>query len=351
MEERGLHTGLSLRQTVGALVVGGVEGVAFACATRRVVDAAPALVGRFGGGARQRARLPLLAYGLEIELERPSADEGGAFRSWRCRAPPGVAGRGLGSDVGEGGGGAVIAPAVGAVERCGRLARPYARRSARIEPVSGVRSKPEVNRPLNRVSNRAWSLLPELLNQGAGAAGRLFARTAWELRSRCRRCARGRHGVSLDIPRRAAVFTALHGGRRADKRAWIQPHVTSSVVRPLVVLRRAGLRGAGASLEDGFRGPRVSAHGGAFPIAIRGSECGGARGVSGCRRRVFFRWLLLAFWAGEGLGGGLLGADTANGGSDCPSTPETGRRGGSKGDRLPASIFIGDRRRSVRHWT
>jgi xylulokinase len=80
-DARGSFTGLSLRHDRGALVRAVLEGVAFAL--RDVLDLVGAdagVVGRVsGGGARSDLWLRILASVLEIELERPAADEGAAF--------------------------------------------------------------------------------------------------------------------------------------------------------------------------------------------------------------------------------------------------------------------------------
>jgi xylulokinase len=80
-DARGAFTGLSLRHDRGALVRAVLEGVAFALRDALdVVGAPPGVVGRVsGGGARSDLWLQILASVLEIELERPGADEGAAF--------------------------------------------------------------------------------------------------------------------------------------------------------------------------------------------------------------------------------------------------------------------------------
>ncbi|CAA9498236.1 MAG: Xylulose kinase [uncultured Solirubrobacteraceae bacterium] len=80
-DARGAFTGLSLRHDRGALVRAVLEGVAFALRDALdLVGADPGVVGRVsGGGARSELWLRILASVLEIELERPAADEGAAF--------------------------------------------------------------------------------------------------------------------------------------------------------------------------------------------------------------------------------------------------------------------------------
>ena len=80
-DARGAFCGLSLRHDRGALVRAVLEGVAFALRDALdLVGADPGVVGRVsGGGARSELWLQILASVLEIELERPAADEGAAF--------------------------------------------------------------------------------------------------------------------------------------------------------------------------------------------------------------------------------------------------------------------------------
>ena len=80
-DARGAFTGLSLRHDRGALVRAVLEGVSFALRDALdLVGSSPGVVGRVsGGGARSELWLRILASVLEIELERPAADEGAAF--------------------------------------------------------------------------------------------------------------------------------------------------------------------------------------------------------------------------------------------------------------------------------
>ena len=109
---------------------------------------------------------------------------------------------------------------------------------------------------------------------------------AWDLGSRLVAAARaGGHGVTIDIARgEQQLFHAALDGTSADNDAWIQ--------RKNNVVRRFGhssfyvgreCEAAGASLEERFFvDPRqYSAHGGAFPISIRGVGVVGTVTVSG----------------------------------------------------------------------
>ena len=98
-DARGSFTGLSLRHDRGALVRAVLEGVAFALRDSLDLVGAPAgVVGRVsGGGARSELWLQILASVLEIELERPAADEGAAFGA----ALLGGVAAGVWSDAGE----------------------------------------------------------------------------------------------------------------------------------------------------------------------------------------------------------------------------------------------------------
>ena len=116
-EARAAFTGLSLRHDRGALVRAVLEGVAFALRDALdLVGETRDVVGRVsGGGARSELWLQIVASVLELELERPAADEGAAFGAALLG---GVAG-GMWADVGE---------AVSAAVRPG---------GGRIEPVAG----------------------------------------------------------------------------------------------------------------------------------------------------------------------------------------------------------------------
>ena len=109
---------------------------------------------------------------------------------------------------------------------------------------------------------------------------------AWELGQRLVAAARaGSHGVTVDIRRgEQQLFHAALDGTSADNDAWIR--------RKNNVVRRFGhssyyvgreCAAAGASLEERFFvDPReYSAHGGAFPIVIRGVGVVGTVTVSG----------------------------------------------------------------------
>ncbi len=109
---------------------------------------------------------------------------------------------------------------------------------------------------------------------------------AWELGGRLVSAARaGGHGVTVDITRgEQQLFHAALDGTSADNDAWI--------VRKNNVVRRFGhssyyvgreCEAAGQSLEERFFvDPReYSAHGGAFPIAVRGVGVVGTVTVSG----------------------------------------------------------------------
>ena len=109
---------------------------------------------------------------------------------------------------------------------------------------------------------------------------------AWELGSMLVAAARaGGHGVTVDIRRGdQQLFHAALDGTSADNDAWI--------VRKNNVVRRFGhssfyvgreCEAAGQSLEERFSvDPReYSAHGGAFPIAVRGVGVVGTVTVSG----------------------------------------------------------------------
>ena len=109
---------------------------------------------------------------------------------------------------------------------------------------------------------------------------------AWELGSMLVAAARaGGHGVTIDIARgEQQLFHAALEGTSADNDAWIQ--------RKNAVVRRFGhssfyvgreCEAAGASLtERFFVDPMAySAHGGAFPITIRGVGVVGTVTVSG----------------------------------------------------------------------
>jgi xylulokinase len=80
-DARGAFTGLSLRHDRGALVRAVLEGVAFALRDALdLVGAEPGTIGRVsGGGARSELWLRIIASVLDLELERPAADEGAAF--------------------------------------------------------------------------------------------------------------------------------------------------------------------------------------------------------------------------------------------------------------------------------
>jgi uncharacterized protein (UPF0303 family) len=110
--------------------------------------------------------------------------------------------------------------------------------------------------------------------------------TAWELGQRLVAAARaGGHGVTIDITRgEQQLFHAALDGTSADNDAWIE--------RKNNVVRRFGhssfyvgreCEAAGASLEERFfvDPRRYSAHGGAFPIIVRGVGGVGTVTVSG----------------------------------------------------------------------
>ena len=131
------------------------------------------------------------------------------------------------------------------------------------------------------------SLLAELLDQEQELQLGFFDNdAAWELGSRLVAAARaGGHGVTIDITRgEQQLFHAALPGTSADNDVWIE--------RKNNVVRRFGhssfyvgreCEAAGASLEDRFFvDARVfSAHGGAFPISIRGVGVVGTVTVSG----------------------------------------------------------------------
>ncbi|CAA9460766.1 MAG: hypothetical protein AVDCRST_MAG38-33 [uncultured Solirubrobacteraceae bacterium] len=130
-------------------------------------------------------------------------------------------------------------------------------------------------------------LLAELLAQERELVLESFDNDdAWELGSMLVAAARaGSHGVTVDIRRgEQQLFHAALDGTSADNDAWIE--------RKSNVVRRFGhssfyvgreCEAAGASLEDRFFvDPReYSAHGGAFPIAVRGAGMVGTVTVSG----------------------------------------------------------------------
>ena len=131
------------------------------------------------------------------------------------------------------------------------------------------------------------SLLAELLAQEQELQLDSFDNdAAWELGSRLVAAARADgHGVTIDVTRgEQQLFHAALDGTSADNDAWI--------ARKNAVVRRFGhssyyvgreCEAAGASLEERFFvDPRqYSAHGGAFPIAIRGVGVVGTVTVSG----------------------------------------------------------------------
>ena len=133
----------------------------------------------------------------------------------------------------------------------------------------------------------AEDLLAELLAQERELQFDSFDNTAaWELGSMLVAAAHaGSHGVTIDIARgEQQLFHAALDGTSADNDAWIQ--------RKNAVVRRFGhssfyvgreCEQAGASLDERFFvDPRsYSAHGGAFPIIIRGVGVVGTVTVSG----------------------------------------------------------------------
>ncbi len=82
-DARGAFAGLSIRHDRGALVRAVLEGVAFGLRDSleliRELGGAPAVGRVSGGGARSELWLRIVASGLELPLERMTADEGAAF--------------------------------------------------------------------------------------------------------------------------------------------------------------------------------------------------------------------------------------------------------------------------------
>ena len=143
------------------------------------------------------------------------------------------------------------------------------------------------NRPKGGKPNVHDDLMTELLAQEEELRFDSFDNdAAWELGQRLVAAARaGGHGVTIDIRRGdQQLFHAALEGTSADNDAWIE--------RKVNVVRRFGhssfyvgveCEAAGSPLEERFFvDPRqYSAHGGAFPIAVRGVGVVGAVTVSG----------------------------------------------------------------------